>query len=84
MYGDLLNDTDECMVSIFGKNHIKNLAYFFLQNNNGVGQNIRNSLAHWSGITNKQMNLMFAAKVIWLMTDIINTLLIDCIHRQSE
>lgn len=61
------------LASAFGENHIKNLS-FFLRQVNGVGENIRNSLAHLSGISTEKFTPIFVAKVLWLFTDVLNTI----------
>jgi len=72
--GELLNLDNYRMVEIFGENHIKNLAFYLSQTQpNGIGHNYRNSLAHWANITADNLTPMFMAQLLWLFTDILNT-----------
>ncbi|WP_157660269.1 hypothetical protein [Lactobacillus delbrueckii] len=63
-----------------GKKHIKALSYFLTKNIPGdsddLGLNIRNSLAHLHNIPENQLSLKGIAKVVWLFTDIINSVYI--------
>lgn len=82
--GHLLVESNFHMVNVFGKNHIKNLS-FFLQKITpaNVGQNIRNSLAHWANISTSAMTPWFMAKTLWLFTDILNTVFWYCINEEN-
>ena len=74
--GELLTTSNKKMVEVFEEIHIKNLSFFLQQvNPSKIGHNIRNSLAHWSNISRKELTPMFVSKTLWLFTDIINTLL---------
>ena len=72
--GDLLSVNNRYMVAAFGRNHIQNLSYFLQQvGPRKVGQNIRNSLAHWSNMRVNNMSIPYTAKVLWLFTDVLNS-----------
>lgn len=72
--GDLLNVSNAVMCKMFGENHIKNLLYFLQQTGDKkIGHNYRNKLAHWSKISTDQLTFDFAAEMLWLFTDILNT-----------
>lgn len=77
---DLLNLENRTIVSLLGKKHIKALSYFLTKNIPGdsddLGLNIRNSLAHLHNIPENQLSLKGIAKVVWLFTDIINSVYI--------
>ena len=79
-FGELLDVNNEEIATVFGENHIKNLS-FFLQNTIplNIGQNIRNNLAHWAKIATSEMTPIFVAKMMWLFTDILNTVFWWCI-----
>ena len=83
--GELLVVSNTHMVGIFGENHIKNLS-FFLQRTppSNVGQNIRNALAHWSNVSTDSMTPFFVAKILWIFTDILNTLFWYCLKDVIE
>ena len=83
--GELLVTNNAYITSVFGENHIKNLA-FFLQRTplSNVGQNIRNSLAHWGNISTEEMTLDFVAKVLWIFTDILNTVFWYCLEKMID
>ncbi|MBP5789336.1 MAG: hypothetical protein J6W29_03785 [Neisseriaceae bacterium] len=65
------------LVSVFGENHIKNLKFFLSKIETDelreIGENIRNSLAHLSKISTEELTPMLVAKVLWLFTDVLNT-----------
>lgn len=71
----LLDETQATkLVPIFGENHIKNLSFFLKRvSGTNIGENIRNSLAHLSEISTKELTPMLVAKVLWLFTDVLNT-----------
>ena len=83
--GELLVVSNTHMVGIFGENHVKNLS-FFLQRTapSNVGQNIRNSLAHWANISTEAMTPIFVAKMLWIFTDILNTVFWYCLKDVIE
>ena len=83
--GDMLTVGNAYIVDIFGKDHVQNLS-FFLQHvhPSDVGHNIRNSLAHWSNVSPEAMTPLFAAKMLWLFTDILNTVFWYCIMPVTE
>ncbi|MBR4744125.1 MAG: hypothetical protein IK082_08050 [Oscillospiraceae bacterium] len=83
--GDLLVVRNTHIVDVFGENHIRNLS-FFLQRTvpTNVGQNIRNTLAHWADITPEVMTPFFVAKTLWLFTDILNTVFWYCLKDVTE
>ena len=83
--GELLVVSNTHMVGIFGENHVKNLS-FFLQRTapSNVGQNIRNSLAHWANISTEAMTPIVVAKMLWIFTDILNTVFWYCLKDVIE
>ena len=78
--GELLVESNTHMADIFGENHVKNLS-FFLQRMapSNVGQNIRNTLAHWANVSTEAMTPFFVAKMLWIYTDILNTVFWYCL-----
>lgn len=83
--GELLVVSNTHMVGIFGENHVKNLS-FFLQRTapSNVGQNIRNTLAHWANVSTEAMTPFFVAKMLWIYTDILNTVFWYCLKNVIE
>lgn len=83
--GELLVVGNPYMVDVFGENHIRNLS-FFLQRTapSNVGQNIRNSLAHWANVSTEAMTPFFVARMLWLFTDILNTVFWYCLKDVIE
>lgn len=72
--GELLNENNEETLRVFGRNHVKNLSYFLMQTpQENVGHNIRNNLAHWSNLSVNALTPTFVAQVLWLFTDVLNT-----------
>lgn len=83
--GELLSASNMYMVGVFGKSHIKNLSFFLHQTTpSNVGQNIRNSLAHWVNFSSEEMTPVFVAKMFWLFTDILNTIFWHCLKDVIE
>ena len=84
-FGELLVPSNAYIVKVFGEHHVRNLSFFLQQiSPSNVGQNIRNSLAHWSSITTAQMTPLFVAKMLWLFTDILNTVFWYCLQNVIE
>lgn len=83
--GELLLVSNAYMADVFGENHIKNLS-FFLQRTapSNVGQNMRNALAHWANISTEKMTPFFVAKMLWIFTDILNTVFWYCLKDVIE
>lgn len=83
--GELLVASNTYIVDIFGETHIKNLS-FFLQRTapSNIGQNLRNSLAHWAGVSAEAMTPFFVAKMLWIFTDILNTVFWYCLKDVIE
>ncbi len=72
--GDLLSESNEDILNVFGFHHIKGLSFFLMQTpQKNVGYNIRNNLAHWSNISTDLLSPTFVAQLLWLFTDILNT-----------
>lgn len=73
--GNLLSENNEPLRNIFGKKHIENLAYFLVHvQPNYVGHNLRNSLAHWNGLSKDNMTVSLVARLLYLFTDVLNTI----------
>lgn len=83
--GELLVVSNSYLVEIFGEDHVKNLS-FFLQRTapSNVGQNIRNFLAHWVNFSKEEMTPFFVAKILWIFTDILNTVFWYCLKNAIE
>lgn len=73
--GTLLSSNNQEMLTIFGEDHLKNLSFFFSTiGDKKIGMNYRNSLAHWVGVKDRDLNSMLVAKLFYLYTDVINTI----------
>jgi hypothetical protein len=83
--GELLVVSNTYMADVFGESHIKNLS-FFLQRTapSNVGQNMRNSLAHWANVSKEAMTPFYVAKMLWIFTDILNTVFWYCLKDVIE
>ena len=80
--GQLLNKDNNELKSVFGEIHIKNLAFFFLHvGEKRVGYNYRNSLAHWKSIDKKAICPQLVLRLLYLFTDIINTVFWYCYEK---
>lgn len=73
--GKLLDKNNTELSNLFGENHIMNLAYFFddIKPKN-IGCAYRNSLAHWASISASLLIPEFVMELLWLFTDILNTI----------
>ena len=73
--GTLLSPNNQEMVDIFGEYHLKHLAYYLSTvGEKKIGRNIRNSLAHWVGMSGEYLNKSLVARLLYLYTDVVNTL----------
>lgn len=62
------------LISIFGTNHLRHLAYFLCKDgNNQVGYGTRNSLAHLSDDIEEKLSDNLLSQLLWILTDILNT-----------
>jgi len=83
--GELLLVSNTHMVDIFGESHVKNLSFFLQRTGpSNVGQNIRNTLAHWANVSTEAMTPFFVAKMLWIYTDILNTVFWYCLKNVIE
>ena len=76
--GDLLNANRKKLADAFGVDHLRTLSYF-LTGTPGIklGRNYRNCLVHWSaGMEPGEMTPILASSMLWLFTDILNSVLI--------
>ena len=72
--GQLLNETNSYMVNIFGIDHIRNLMFYIgTVGDKQIGKNLRNALAHLTGNIEKQLTIGFVAQIMWIFTDIVNS-----------
>ena len=75
--GYVLNEKNKSITDVFGMTHTKNLGYFLFESGDKkIGENIRNRLAHLRDIIPEDVDVIFHSKVLWLFTDIINTIFI--------
>ena len=73
--GQLLNINNQEFVKIFEVDYLKNINYFFCsEEKKKIGKNYRNSLAHWSGMSKEMLNDTFVAGLMYLYTDVLNSL----------
>ncbi len=83
--GELLVTKNTYMVEAFGENHIRHLAFFLQQSAPAnVGLNYRNELAHWIDIAPMDMTRSLLAEMLWLFTDVINTVFWNLTYKKGE
>lgn len=83
--GELLTTSNGYLTDVFGDDHIKNLSFFLQKTQtSNVGENIRNSLAHWANVSKDRMTNFFFAKILWLFTDILNTVFWYCLGHITD
>lgn len=78
--GDLLNTKNEIILDILGYKQIRCLRYFLHKDENEVGENLRNRIAHMKYISTNDFNWDLSLKVIWLTLSIMNSLSIKYIN----
>ena len=72
--GLLLTENNTEIVNVFGLAHTKHLAFFMLKyGDKKVGKNCRNRLAHWTEMKNTSLTVSLVAELLWLFTDVVNT-----------
>lgn len=73
--GRLLNENNKDFEKVFGSDHLFLLAYFLVTVTGAQqGKNYRNSLAHWaSGMSPDDMNPILTASLMWIFTDVLNS-----------
>jgi len=73
--GELLSSGNEVFKEIFGEYQIKHLRFYFCTDEDKkVGFNYRNRLAHWNSLRIQQLNIQFVCKLLFLMTNVINSI----------
>jgi len=76
--GRLLSTGNKELTKVFGSGHILNLACFLI-GMPGIksGPSYRNSLAHWSsGMSPDKMTPKLVSSLLWLFTDILNSIVL--------
>lgn len=85
LLGNLLNKNNDFMTSAFGEKHLKHLSYYLIKDTeSNIGLNIRNALAHWHDINIEQLNCALVGEVIWLFTDVINSITIYYLTKEQD
>lgn len=75
--GQLLSVSNEFTNQLLSENHKKHLMFFLLiEGDKRIGYNYRNNLAHLSNNIEKRLSIPFVARLLWLLTDIINSVFI--------
>lgn len=75
--GSLLTDTNGKIIEILGENQVKHLRYYFgTYGENKIGFNYRNGIAHWSEYSRNDMNFNMFSKLLFLFTNITNSLVV--------
>ena len=73
--GQLFSENNDDIVNIFGLEHIKNLSFLLMKTpQTNIGYNMRNNPAHWSDLSVNALTPMHLAQLLWLFTDIMNTI----------
>lgn len=74
--GQLLSENNKEINEVFGKKHIKILSFYLLTSEpNDVGFNYRNRLAHWSEISDGEVNVSMISLLLYLFVDVLNSIL---------
>lgn len=72
--GQLLTANNDKIVEAFGRIHTKHLAFFMSKcGEKKIGKNHRNRLAHWTEMKNSSLTVSLVAELLWLFTDVLNT-----------
>ncbi len=84
-FGDMLKPENQYIREVFGEDHMKNLAFFYIQTSpEKIGSNYRNALAHWTSISSKDMTPFFVEELLWLLTDVLNTIVLYFDKQQNS
>jgi hypothetical protein len=83
--GDMLKLENHYFKEVFGEDHLKSLAFFYIQTSpEKIGSNYRNALAHWTSISSKDMTPFFVEELLWLLTDVLNTIVLYFDKQQNS
>lgn len=73
--GRLLTEMNSKVVEIFDPIHTRHLEFFMSKNGDKkIGHDYRNRLAHWAEMKSSMLTIPFVAKLLWLFTDVLNTI----------
>jgi len=73
--GQLLDENNQIFIGVFGEYQMKHLRYFFCTDGQQkIGANYRNLLAHWADFSCSSLTQPFAAKMMFLFTNVINSI----------
>lgn len=75
--GFLLDINNEVIKNLIGINHIRLLRFFLINDDNEVGEGIRNNLAHLKNIENKEFNYINVEKVLVLFFGVVTTIVLS-------
>ena len=68
----------------FGEYQLKHLRYYFCtEGDKKIGFNYRNALAHWSGLQAVDITPFLVAKLMYLFTNVVNSVVIHFINKSK-
>ena len=83
--GEMLNIDNPYFSTVFEKDHLNNLAFYLVHiPPERIGRNYRNALAHWSDITIDVLEPFLVDKLLWLLNDVIITLILYFERHQNK
>lgn len=74
------------VTSSFSKDQLLTLAFFLVGSgeNNDIGYNYRNKLAHLVDVYKNVLSIDVACLLLYLLTDVLNTIFLDISHFKEE
>lgn len=77
------NNLNQVMLKVLGEHHLRWTRYYLLKDDNEVGLEYRNRIAHLRDINPSEISMFEFLKVVWIVFSTINTILINLINNED-
>ncbi|MCB2292176.1 hypothetical protein LGK95_01320 [Clostridium algoriphilum] len=77
------NNLNQVMLKVLGEHHLRWTRYYLLKDDNEVGLEYRNRIAHLRDINPSEMSMFEFIKVVWIVFSTINTIFINLINNED-
>ncbi|PNK24685.1 hypothetical protein CBR59_24405 [Bacillus thuringiensis] len=77
------NNLNQVMLKVLGEHHLRWTRYYLLKDDNEVGLEYRNRIAHLRDINPSDFIMFEFLKVVWIVFSTINTILINLINNED-
>lgn len=77
------NNLNQVMLKVLGEHHLRWTRYYLLKDDNEVGLEYRNRIAHLRDINPSDFSMFEFLKVVWIVFSTINTILINLINNED-